>query len=192
MNSIMHIRTILFLGLLIFCFSQTEGFIYQRNFNEDPEYPDKTQFYAVANHNINVGKDDQEREIQGNNNYKLVQNAIKEPQPGAYSAFLDVNKLRSFDHFYHAPITNERSRSNVSYERQLDYEIIQAEAVNKYELLEKEKENDKLIHNPFYLYGNPKNNSKILYSDEIQDTFLKIKGIYNRHTDIGIRGDGYH
>ena len=58
-----------------------------------------------------------------------------------------MNKLRSFDHFYHAPITNERSRSNVSYERQLDYEIIQAEDVNKYELLEKEKENDKLIHN---------------------------------------------
>ena len=56
----------------------------------------------------------------------------------------------------------------------------------------KEKNHDKLIHNPFYLYGHPRNNSKILYSDEIQDMFLKIKGIYNRHTDIGIRGDGYH
>ena len=188
MNSIMDLRTIIFIGLLIFCVYRIEGFVYQKNLNEDPEYPDKTQFYVVANHNIG-----QEKEILGNNNYKLVKNAIKEPQHGTYSAFLDVNELRSFDHFYHAPITNERSRSDVSFARQIeDYEIIQASDVNKYELLEKEKENDKLIHNPFYLYGHPKNNSKILYSDEIQDIFLKIKGIYNRHTDIGIRGGGHH
>ena len=192
MNSIMNLGIIVVIGLLIFCVYRTEGFIYQKNLNEDPDYPDKTQFYAVANHNINIGKDDQKREILGNNNYKLVKNTIKEPQHGAYSAFLDVNKLRSFDQFYHSPITDEKTKNKVSYERQFDYEIIQGGDVNKYELLKNEKDNDKLIHNPMYLYGHPKNNSKILYSDEIQDMFLKVKGIYNRHTDIGIRGDGYH
>ncbi len=191
MNSIMNLIIIVAIGLLIFCVCRKEGFSYQRNLNEDPDYPDKTQFYAVSNHTINVGKDDQEREILGNNNYKLVQNAIKEPQHGAYSAFLVVNKLRPFDQFYHSPITNERSRGDVSYGRQFDYEIIQAEDVNKYELLKKEEENDKLIHDPFYLHGHPKNTSKILYSDEIQDMFLKIKGIYNRHTNNTHTGDGW-
>lgn len=192
MNSIMDLRMIVLIGLLIFCVCRTEGFIYQQNLSEDNEYPDKTQFYVVANHNTIQLKNDIEREILGNNNYKLVNNTIKEPQHGAYSAFLDVNELRSFDQFYHSPITDETYGFDVSYDKQLNYEIIQAEDINKKELLNKEKDNDKLIHNPFYLYGHPKNNSKILYSDEIQDMFLKVKGIYNRHTDIGIRGGGHH
>ena len=51
---------------------------------------------------------------------------------------------------------------------------------------------DKKIHNPYYLHGHPENNSKILYSEEIQDMFLKVKGETNRHTDIGITGGGHH
>ena len=45
--------------------------------------------------------------------------------------------------------------------------------------------------NPFDLYGHPDNNSKILYSDEIQMRFLKIKGVPTRHDDVGHRGSGY-
>jgi len=42
------------------------------------------------------------------------------------------------------------------------------------------------------LQGHPENNSKILYSEELQDIFLKVKGKTNRHTDIGISGGGHH
>ena len=188
----MDLKIILFICLLVFSMCKTEGFVYQKNLNESTKYPDKKQFYAISNHNKISLKDGTKKTLLGNTNYKMVDNAVVEPQHGPYSAFLDVNKFRSFDHFYHSPISDQSYNFDVSYDRQFDYEIIQAEDKNKDELLKKEEKNDDLIHNPNYLYAHPKNNSKILYSDEIQDIFLKIKGTYNRHTNNTHRGPGYH
>lgn len=182
----MDIRIILLIFLVIVSFFDCEGFInlYQRNFSEESNYPDKNQFYPVHNHNkVKIGND--ELMILGNNNYKVINNSVKEPLSGSFSAFLDVNKIRTFDHFFRSPITDKKYGFDVSYERQYEYDIIQNEDNNKKELLRKEKENDLLINNPYYLYGHPKNNSKILYSEELQDLFLKYKNTTNRYEDIG-------
>ena len=192
---------ILVIGIILyFLFFCREGYqnssltnIYNKNLNEDPNYPDKKQFYSTANHNeINMGRET--KILLGNSNYKIVNNTIKEPQHGPYSSFLDVNKLRSYDQFFHAPISQNTEHFDVSYSRifENDLDVIREEDLNKYELYQLEEERDKQIHNPYYLHGHPKNTSKILYSEEIQDMFLKVKGETNRHTDIGITGGGHH
>ena len=63
--------------------------------------------------------------------------------------------------------------SNLDYSRQFDYSIIQNED-NKKNLLEKKKKMIKksIIHTIYM--NSPKNNSKILYSDELQNV-LKNK-----------------
>jgi hypothetical protein len=187
-------------AILYFIFVCKEGFmnsslvtIYNKNLNTDNEYPDKKQFYTTANHNkVKMGRE--QGTLLGNSNYRMVDNTIKEPQHGSYSAFLEVNGFRSFDQFYHAPISEKTHHFDVSYDRVFgnDLDIIQGEDINKYELYRLEEERDQKIHNPYYLHGHPENNSKILYSEEIQDMFLKVKGITNRHTDIGITGGGHH
>ena len=196
----MNIQIIIIGIILYFLFFCREGYqnssltnIYNKNLNEDQNYPDKKQFYATANHNqINLGREN--KTLLGNSNYKIVNNAIKEPQHGPYSSFLDVNRLRSYDQFFHAPISQNTEHFDVSYARVFENEldVIREEDLNKYELYKLEEERDKQIHNPYYLYGHPENNSKILYSEEIQDMFLKVKGETNRHTDIGITGGGHH
>jgi len=187
-------------AILYFLYFCKEGFmnsslvtIYNKNLNTDNEYPDKKQFYSTANHNkIKMGRE--QGTLLGNSNYRVVNNTIKEPQHGPYSAFLEVNGLRSFDQFYHAPISEKTHHFDVSYDRVFgnDLDVILEEETNKYELYKLEGERDNKIHNPYYLHGHPKNNSKILYSEELQDMFLKVKGITNRHTDIGISGGGHH
>tara|TARA_B100001093_G_C26765127_1_gene987535 strand:+ start:404 stop:970 length:567 start_codon:yes stop_codon:yes gene_type:complete len=181
----------LFCFILFVVLSRKEGFIiYQQNLNQDNQYPDKKQFFPVSNHNT-IKLKNNEKTLLGNMNYKLVNNRIVEPQHGVYSAFLDVNNLRSYDHFFHSPITDESFNFDVQYDR-YNYPIIQEEDKNKEELIQLEKKHDKVIHNPFYLYGHPENNSKILYNEKIQDQFLKAKNIYNRHTNNTHSGDGYH
>lgn len=184
----------LFFFIFILILLNCEGFtnIYQKNVNTEPEFPDSIQFYPVVNHNKIKLRNNKETYILGNNNYKLVDNSIQEPQKGSYSAFLDVNRFRNFDHFYHSPITDKTYGSDISYDRQFNYQIIQEEDPNKYELLQLEKENDQQIHNPMYLHGHPENNSKILYNDNIQEMFLKLKNKTNRYDDIGHEGSGYH
>ena len=153
-----------------------EGFtIYNENLNTDQQYPDNTQYYSGIN-----------------NKYNVVTNSIKEPQHGVYSGFLDSNYLRGFDHFFHSPITDKNIGKDVSYSRQLDYQIIQQEDPNKYELLENEKLNDRLIHNPFFTHGSPDNNSPILYNDEIQQMMLKHKRKTNRYENVSHTGPGHH
>ena len=98
----------LFFYLILKCHNK-EGFystfnnklanIHQNNLNTDNKYPDRTIFYPVANHNkVKLGNTEQE--LLGNYNYRVIKNTIKEPQHGPYSAFLDVNKIRTFDHFF--------------------------------------------------------------------------------------------
>jgi len=189
----MDIRYLLFLTFVIILYFNYEGFtIYQKNLNTG-EYPDKKQFFTVHNHSkTTIPDENKELTILGNNNYKLVNNSVKEPQEGPYSAFLDLNDFRTYEHFYHAPITDKSYTSSVSYANQLDYEIIQEEDTNKKELLSIEEENDKSIHNPFYLYGHPDNSSKILYSDKLQDLFLSVKGGTKRHETETHVGKGFH
>ena len=195
---------IIVIGILIyFILFSGEGFqnsslvnIYNKNLNTDNEYPDKKQFYATANHNeIKMGREN--GTLLGNSNYRMVDNTIKETQHGSYSAFLDVNRLRSYDQFYHAPISENTHHFDVRYDDMFvsELDVIQYEDDNKYELYKLEEKRDKQIHNPFYLYGHPKNNSKILYSEELQDTFLKVKGEINthdRHTVKVHSGKGFH
>lgn len=198
-------REILFLCLFFYmilkCHNK-EGFyssfynkltnIHQTNLNIDNEYPDRTIFYPVANHpKVKLGNT--EKELLGNYNYRVIKNTIKEPQHGPYSAFLNVNKLRSQDHFYHAPITDKRYRKDFKYDRYLrgdGQEIIQ-QGDDKYQLYEKQEEIEAQDYDPFDLFGHPENNSKILYSDEIQGRFLKIKGETNRYTHVGNSGKGF-
>jgi len=199
----MNIEILVIGAILYFLFFCKEGFmnsslvnIYNKNLNTENEYPDKKQFYATANHNsVKMGRE--QGTLLGNSNYRVVNNTIKEPRHGPYSAFLNVNGLRSFDQFYHAPISEKTHHFDVSYDRMLisDLDVIQQEDDNKYELYQLEEERDKKIHNPYYLHGHPKNNSKILYSEEIQDMFLKVKGLpnqYVRHTEEVHSGKGFH
>ena len=182
----MDIRYLLFIILSVLIF-KNEGFvnIYQKNLNLDDKYPDQTQFYPVHNHNI-FRINNEEKTILGNNNYKIIQNTIKEPQHGPFSAFLDVNNFRTYNQFFHAPITDK------TYGFDVDYQIIQNEDSNKKELLEKEIENDNTISNPNYLHGHPENNSKILYSDELQEMFLKVKNKNDRNINNTHFGQGFH
>lgn len=199
-------RKILFLILIFYLVlkcSNKEGFyssfynkftnIHSTNLNTDNEYPDRTIFYPVANHNI-VKIGNNEKELYGNFNYKIVKNTIKEPQHGVYSSFLDVNKLRNYDNFYHAPITDKRFIKDFKYDRFFKddgQEIIQAEdgydnnSKSKYQIYTENKKIENQDFDPFDLLAHPENNSKILYSDEIQERFLKIKGETNRYTDVG-------
>jgi hypothetical protein len=196
-------REILFLILFFYLFincSNKEGFyssfynklsnIHQTNLNTDNKYPDRTIFYPVANH-VKVKLGDKQQELLGNYNYRVIKNTIKEPQHGVYSAFLDVNKLRSYDHFYHAPITDKRYRKDFKYDRFFrgdGQEIIQEKDRNKYELYKDLKEIEEQDFEPFDLFGHPSNNSKILYSDEIQERFLKIKDETNRYVNVSHKG----
>ena len=207
LSNIHYMKEFLFICLIFYLIlkcSNKEGFyssfynkstnIHQTNLNLDNEYPDKTIFYPVANHNkVNMGNINQE--LLGNYNYHVIQNTIKEPQHGVYSAFLDVNKLRNYDHFYHAPITNNRYHKDLKYDRFMredGQEIIQEEDKNKYQLYEELKDIENQDSDPFDLFGHPHNNSKILYSNEIQDRFLKIKSETNRYVNVGShRGNGY-
>ena len=188
----MDLRYFLFVILLFFIF-QIEGFvnIYNHNQNYDHRFPDNTQFFPVANHE-NITMKEFSGKSLGNNNYQLVRNSIREPQSGVYSAFLDTKKLRNFDHFFHSPITDKEYSSDLNFKRHYEYEIIQEEDINKTELLEKERINDNLIHNPHFLHGHHQNNSPILYSKNIQDLLLKHKKRTNRYENVSHTGKGYH
>ena len=187
----MDFRYILFLFLFIFLF-KNEGFVtvYNQNLNQTNQ-PDSTQFYPIANH-IPLTHKEHSRISLGNNNYKLVKNSIKEPLTGPYSAFLDTQKIRTYNHFFHAPISDDIHTSDRSYEKQYEYNIITADSLNKSDLLRKEKENDQLIHDPNYLYSHPHNTYKILYNDRLQDMFLEHKNETNRYDNVTHSGDGYH
>ena len=113
---------------------------------------------------------------------KFKVNQVKKPLKGTFSAFLDVNKIRTYDHFYHAPIC-EDDPGKESYDFNTDinstFRLIPGafpeEDVNVIYQEELDKDSHDL-RNPYYFYGNPKYiQNKMLYDDEIQDMFLKIK-----------------
>jgi hypothetical protein len=168
---------ILFLSIISYeGYSKYEGYIsYNENLNKDNKFPDNTQFFFV-----------------NKNEYIKQHNSIKEPQGGVYSGFLDANNLRSYDHFFHSPISQRNKSNNLSYDKLFDYEIIQQEDPNKYELLENEKLNDRFINDPYFTHGSYENNSPILYSEDIQKLMLKYKRKTNRYENVSHTGPGYH
>ena len=163
---------ILFLLVLILCSTSKmkEAYenVYQKNDIRALE-PDDTQFYACNNSKF---KD------FGNSDYHLRRNAVKEPLKGTFSAFLDVNKIRTYDHFYHAPICEDTYPFDTDFTSQFRLIPGAFPEENVPSILDAEKEKDAHdLHNPFYFHGHPEHiQNKILYKDSIQDMFLKVKG----------------
>lgn len=173
--------TLLFLlvVLLIIFYHNKENYenIYESN-KVLPDAPDDKQFYACR----------QESQSEPgypftkypNSNYRVKGNQVSLPQKGAFSAFLDVHKIRTYDHFYHAPICEDDNESysfitdlNSPFREipgafpEEDKEIIYNEEADK---------DDHDLRNPYYFHGNPKHiQNKILYNEELQDMFLKVK-----------------
>ena len=142
--------------------------VYQKNDIRALE-PDDTQFYACNNSKF---KD------FGNSDYHLRRNAVREPMKGTFSAFLDVNKIRTYDHFYHAPICEDTYPFDTEFTSQFRDIPGAFPEENISRILATEKEKDAHdLHNPYYFYGHPEYiQNKILYKDTIQDMFLDIKG----------------
>ena len=170
-----------FLVFLLFC-QNKENYenIYESN-KVLPNEPDDKQFYACRQERFQDNPDFP-FERYPNSNYRVKVNQVKKPLKGTFSAFLDVNKIRTYDHFYHAPIC-EDDPGKESYDFDTDikspFRLIPGafpeEDVNVIYQDELDKDSHDL-RNPYYFYGNPKYiQNKILYDDEIQDMFLKIK-----------------
>jgi len=170
-----------FIILLHFICSTKEGYlnIYERN-KTNPNEPDSKQFYACR------------QEVESypgypfkrypNSNFRVKTNMVKAPLKGTFSAFLDVHKIRNYDHFYHAPIC-EDDPGKESYDFNTDissqFRLIPGAfpeediSVIYEEELEKDSHD---LRNPHYSYSDPEHiQNKILYDDEIQDIFLRIK-----------------
>jgi hypothetical protein len=170
-----------FLVFLLFC-QNKENYenIYESN-KVLPNEPDDKQFYACRQE-IFQDNPDFPFERYPNSNYRVKVNQVKKPLKGTFSAFLDVNKIRTYDHFYHAPIC-EDDPGKESYDFNTDinspFRLIPGafpeEDVNVIYQEELDKDSHDL-RNPYYFYGNPKYiQNKMLYDDDIQDMFLKIK-----------------
>ena len=107
-------------------------------------------------------------------------NQVAKPQKGTFSAFIDSNKIRTYDHFFHAPICED---DNESYEFDTtissQFRLIPGAfpEENKERIYKDELDKDSHdLRNPYFFHGNPKYiQNKILYEEEIQDMFLKIK-----------------
>jgi len=170
-----------FLVFLLFCQNREN---YENTYESNkvlPNEPDDKQFYACRQERFQDNPDFP-FERYPNSNYRVKANQVKKPLKGTFSAFLDVNKIRTYDHFYHAPIC-EDDPGKESYDFNTDikspFRLIPGafpeEDVNVIYQEELDKDSHDL-RNPYYFYGNPKYiQNKMLYDDDIQDMFLKIK-----------------
>lgn len=170
---------------LFFCHTNKENYtnmntqIYERN-KTNPNEPDSKQFYACR----------KEAEASPgypfkrypNSNFRVKTNMVKAPLKGTFSAFLDVHKIRNYDHFYHAPICeDDPGKESYNFETNIDSQFrlipgaFPEEDINEIYAEELEKDSHDL-RNPHYSYSDPEHiQNKILYDDEIQDIFLRIK-----------------
>jgi hypothetical protein len=177
-NNIFYIIIISIIFILYFCRFENYENIYDPN-KVVPNKPDDKQFYACRQDKFS---DNTEFPFQKypNSNYRVKVNQVAKPQKGTFSAFLDVNKIRTYDHFFHAPICED---DNESYDFDTDINSQFRLIPGAFPEEDKERiyriENYKDSHdlrNPYFFYGNPEYiQNKILYDDEIQDIFLKIK-----------------
>ena len=172
--------TLGFFLLLYVIFMNKEGFINTYESNEVlSDEPDDVQYYACRQ-DVSTDNPDYPFQKYPNSNYRVKRNNVDKPKKGTFSAFLDTHKIRTYDHFYHAPICEDDNESyefntNIDSAFRLIPGAFPEEDINEIYNSEKEKDSHDL-RNPFYTLGNPEYlANKILYEDDIQDMFLKIK-----------------
>ena len=195
---------IIILVLIFLLCNQNEGYTGYMENKSTHDYPDDTVFFACSE-NLNVHDCNQYDKLSCDNNrncifqnnqcinkkypnthYKVTPNAIKEPLEGTFSAFLDVNKIRTYDHFYHAPICENTYSFDTDINSQFRLIPGAFPEENISVIYEEELQKDSHdLRNPFFIYGNPRFiQNKITYEDEINDMFLKVKeGLPLHHED---------
>ena len=189
-----QVLILLFFLLFIFCQNTTENYInpttqiYERNLaNKDK--PDDTQFYGCRQE-VETSPNYPFKRFP-NSNYRVKTNQVSLPLKGAFSAFLDVLKIRNYNHFYHAPICeDDPGKESYNFNTDIDSQFrlipgaFPEEDINALYGIEKEKDSHDL-RNPFYYYSDTENIERpILYEPELQDMFLRVKlGLPKRHED---------
>ena len=174
---------------------------YMKNMSTN-EYPDDTVFYA-CNEKVELeecdGLDEDNCELNRNcifnegicqakrfpnTHYRVINNSIKEPLDGTFSAFLDVYGLRNYNHFYHAPICEDTYNFVSDFENQ-DRQIIQ-EQDEITGLLEEEKLLDEKMPKDYkFNYESAEyNGNRILYTGKLQNKFLEVKDGMRRKDDF--------
>ena len=174
-----------FLLIIILCLNiENYENIYQKNDILSDE-PDSRQFYACEEAasrsdewvDSRFQDNDYPFEKYPNSNYRIKPNSVSKPLKGTYSSFIDINKIRTYDHFYHAPICEDTYRftSNIDSQFRLIPGAFPEEDMSL--ILEEERNKDSEgLKNPFYLYGDPNSiQNKIEYDDEVKDMFLAVK-----------------
>ena len=163
------------------------------------DQPDDKQFYACRQEKF-TGDKDYPYEQYPNSNFRVITNQVSKPLKGTYSAFLDVNKIRTYDHFYHSPICEDdiirnedgtiKENHSFSFDTDINsqFRLIPGAFPEEDKSLLYEQELQKDSHdlrNPYFFYGNPKFiQNKIIYDDEINDMFIKVKkGLPLHHED---------
>ena len=149
------------------------------------DQPDDKQFYACR-HEKFTDDEDYPFEQYPNSNYHIKTNQVSKPLKGTYSAFLDINKIRTYDHFYHAPICENTYSFDTDINSQFRLIPGAFPEENISVIYEEELQKDSHdLRNPFFIYGNPRFiQNKITYEDEINDMFQKVKqGLPLHHED---------
>jgi len=174
---------------------------YMKNMSTN-EYPDDTVFYA-CNEKVELeecdGLNEENCELNRNcifnegmcrakrfpnTHYRVVNNSIKEPLEGTFSAFLDVYELRNYNHFYHAPICEDTYNFVSDFENQYRQIIQEEDEIGG--LLEEEKELDQKSPKDYkFNYESADyNGNRILYTGELQNKFLEVKDGLRRKDDF--------
>ena len=194
--------------ILLLC-NQNEGYTGYMENKSTHDYPDDTVFFACSE-NLNVHNCNQYDKLSCNNNrncifqnnrcmnkkypnthYQVNSNAVKEPLEGTFSAFLDVNKIRTYDHFYHSPIC-EDTYEFISDTKNQNRPIIQEEDEINDLLIQEKKLDEQISKDPFFIYESADyNGNRILYDSKLQTMFLEVKdGL--RRTDDFSHLEGYN
>jgi len=188
--------------LFLIC-NQNEGYTGYMENKSTHDYPDDTVFFACSE-NLNVHDCDQHSDKNSCNNdrncifknnqcknkkypkthYQVNTNAVKEPLNGSFSAFLDVNKIRTYDHFYHSPIC-EDTYEFISDTKNQNRPIIQEEDEITGLLMEEKKLDEQISKDPFFTYESANyNGNRILYDSKLQTMFLEVKDGLRRKDDF--------
>jgi len=185
----MKIQNIIIIILFLFLLFRIEGYINTNNIYNSNEVnsdePDDIQFYACRQDKF-TDSPDYPFQKYPNSNYRVKRNSVKSPQEGTFSAFLDSHKIRTYDHFYHAPICEDDNESydfntNIESQFRLIPGAFPEEDIQQIYKEEIEKDSHDL-KNPNYMFGNPEYiENRMLYNNDIQDMFLKIKSEQPKH-----------